>query len=85
MKGLVAESRFEWSYLLRPGCLIAFLGLLVILGSIIGYAFHAPGSDDMVESLQNRGGGIKYLSWLVLGVGCSILGALIAFVEFRRG
>lgn len=84
VKGLATESNFDWRDFLRPGCLVAVVGLLLILGAIVGYALNTPGSEDMVENLQNRGGGIKYLGWLVVGIGCSILGALMAFVDFRR-
>lgn len=79
------KTGFTWRDLLRPGCLIGLVGIAIILGSLIAYSFSNPSTDLVANPEAVRpGGSIKMLVWMVGGVGVTIFGALIAFLEFRN-
>jgi len=85
MQELNAASGFSWKDFLRPGCLIGLIGLLIIAISIVRYAW----GNHNVDLLANpeavaAGGSVKIMVWLVVGIGVSIFGALLAYVDYSR-
>lgn len=79
------SSRFSLKDLLRPGCLVGSVGALIIAGCIFKYAW-ANHNVDLVANpeMVATGGSIKAMVWLVVGIGVSLLGALLTYVDFTR-
>lgn len=83
MQELNPSARFSVQDLLRPGCLIGVAGLLVIAFAVFRMAWGASTPDDGME-IASSGKAVKQMVWLVAGVGITIFGALISYVEYKR-
>lgn len=80
------QSRFQLRDLMRPGPVIAVIGLVMLTVSILAYAFSAP-SADLVAHPELAGSGassVKYLVWLVVSVCVVLFGAVLALLEFSK-
>lgn len=83
MQELNPGARFSVRDLLRPGCLIGSVGLAVIAIAVFRMAWGAATPDDGME-IASSGKAVKQMVWLVMGVGTTIFGALISYVEYKR-
>ena len=83
MQELNPSARFSVGDLMRPGCLIGVAGLLVIAFAVFRMAWGASTPDDGME-IASSGKAVKQMAWLVAGVGITIFGALISYVEYKR-
>lgn len=79
-------ANWSWKDVFRPGCLLALLGATILLVCIVKYAWTNHGVD-LIENpeLANSGAGsIKTMVWMVIGVGMTLFGALLSYVDFTR-
>jgi hypothetical protein len=83
MQELNPSARFSIRDLMRPGCLIGTAGLIVIAIAVFRMAWGASTPDDGME-IASSGKAVKQMVWLVMGVGTTIFGALISYVEYKR-
>ena len=76
-------TKIQWMDFLRPGPIIGLLGLLVLLFCVIGYAWSNHNVDLIAnpELAGSQGGSIKYMVWMMGGVGMVLLGALLSFLD----
>lgn len=81
-----ADGRLSWRDLLRPGPVLALVGLVVLGICIIGYAWNSYGVDPIAnpEVAASASGGVKYMLYMLIGVVMIIVGALLSFVDFSR-
>lgn len=80
------QTRFQLGDLMRPGPVIATVGLVMLTISIVAYAFSAP-SADLVAHPELAGSGassVKYLVWMVASVCVVLFGAVLALLEFSK-
>ena len=85
MQELNPGARFGWRDLLRPGCLVALAGLVLMAVNLFS-AFWSQHRVDLNTNpeLVASGGTIKAMVWLVVGVGLVLLGALLSYLEYSR-
>lgn len=78
-------ERFTIKDFFRPGCLIGTAGALLIAGCILKYAW-ANHNVDLAANpeLVATGGSIKAMVWIVVGIGLSLFGALLTYIDFSR-
>jgi hypothetical protein len=85
MEELNPSARFSWRDLLRPGCLVGLTGVAVIALSVFKIAWSNHNVDLATNPEMAAGGGtVKMMVWLVIGIGLSLLGALLSYVEYSR-
>ena len=83
MQDLNPSASFSIRDLMRPGCLIGTAGLVVIAIAIFRMAWGASTPDEGLD-FASSGKSVKQMVWLVMGVGTTIFGALISYVEYKR-
>ncbi|MBN9417381.1 MAG: hypothetical protein J0I12_18180 [Candidatus Eremiobacteraeota bacterium] len=83
MQDLNPSAPFSFRDLLRPGCLIGLAGLLVIAFAVFGMIWGASTPDEGME-IASSGKAVKQMVWMVVGVGTTIFGALICYLEYKR-
>ena len=83
---LTPDSRFQMRDILRPGPVIGVAGVLVLVFCIIGYAMNNHNVDLIAhpELASSSGSSIKYMVWMIGGVGLVLLGALLSFMDFSK-
>ncbi|MBX3170374.1 MAG: hypothetical protein KF760_23410 [Candidatus Eremiobacteraeota bacterium] len=83
MQELNPSARFSVRDLMRPGCLVGLTGLLIIAFAVFRLAWGASTPDDGLE-IASSGKAVKQMVWLVTGVGLTLFGALLSYVEYKR-
>lgn len=85
MQELNPGSRFSARDLMRPGCLLGMLGLLIIGFAILRIAWGQHSADPNLDpTTMSTGTTVKSMVWLVSGIGLSIFGALVSYVDYSR-
>lgn len=83
MQELNPSASFSVRDLMRPGCLVGVAGLLVIAFAAFRMAWGASTPDDGLE-IASSGKAVKQMVWLVVGVGVTIFGALLSYIDYKR-
>lgn len=83
---LTPSSKFQLRDLLRPGVVIGGVGMLLIAFCIVKYAWSNHGIDVVANpELATQGTStVKTMVWMVCGVGLTLFGALLTFLDFTR-
>jgi hypothetical protein len=83
---LTPSSRFSWRDLLRPGPILAILGIVVLAVTVTLYSWGHRAVDPLAnpEMLANNGTDLKYMLWMMGGVGLLLSGALLSFLDFQK-
>lgn len=85
MEELNPGARFSWRDLLRPGCIVGLLGVAVMVVAVLKVAWSNHNVDLAANpELAASGGTVKMMVWLVVGIGMSIFGALLSYVDYSR-
>jgi hypothetical protein len=74
-------EQFSWRDLLRPGCVLGLAGLTLILVAIVRTWWSTP-EDPLL--MTNTGSSVKMMVWMVVGVGITLFGALLSYLDFTR-
>lgn len=83
MQELNPSARFSLRDLMRPGCVVGVIGLLIIAFAAFRMAWGAATPDDGLE-IASSGKAVKQMVWLVVGVGVTIFGALLSYIDYKR-
>jgi hypothetical protein len=79
------KAKLSWKDFLRPGCLLGLAGIGIILFNVIRYWWSTPNVDMLGDGeLASPAGSLKAMVWLVVGVGLTLGGALLSYIEFTR-
>ncbi len=80
-------TKFSWKdFLLKPGCILTLIGLVILLVSIGIYSVKTGNVDYMAnpEQIARPAANIKIMVWMVGGIVTVIAGAFWSFLEFAR-
>ncbi|MBS2038230.1 hypothetical protein JST97_24810 [bacterium] len=84
MQELTPTARFSLRDLMRPGCLLGLAGLLILAVAVFRTAWGASSPDPDGLEIASSGHAVKQMVWMVVGVGVTLFGALMSYVEYKR-
>ena len=84
MQELNPSSQFSIRDFMRPGCLLGIAGLLILALAILRMAWGANTPDPDGLEIASSSKAVKQMVWMVAGVGLTIFGALLSYLEYKR-
>ena len=84
MQELSPTARFSIRDMMRPGCILGIAGVLILAFAILRTAWGASHPDPDGLELADSGQTVKQMVWMVVGVGVTIFGALLSYIEYKR-
>lgn len=84
MQELNPAAAFSARDLLRPGCLLGLAGLLTLAVAIFRTAWGANTPELDGLEIASSGKAVKQMVWMVAGVGLTLFGALLSYLDYKR-
>jgi len=84
MQELNPSATFSVRDFMRPGCLLGMAGLLILGFAILRMAWGANHPDPDGLEIASSSQAVKQMVWMVAGVGLTIFGALLSYLDYKR-
>ena len=84
MQELTPTARFSIRDFMRPGCVLGIAGLLILAFAILRMAWGANTPDADGLEIASSSKAVKQMVWMVAGVGVTIFGALLSYLDYKR-